>query len=260
MSALQEGLAAKVKKGRKLFVPYITAGLPSPQGFIDLFSELSWSADAIEVGIPFSDPIMDGPVIQESSQRALERGVTVAACFSMMRQALDHGAVPGVFMTYFNPIHRMGQEAFAESLSGAGVAGLIVPDLPFEESSELSGALAAKRISHIRMISPNTSPDRAARLSAVSTGWVYAVTRLGVTGEQHELGAAAEEVVAKVRDHSKAPVLLGIGISNGAQAKQAAQYADGVIVGSAIVKRVLDGDPDGAVELAGEIRRALDSD
>lgn len=257
-NSLQDHLQTKLKQGRKLFVPYVTAGLPSPQAFVDLFSDLSWCADAIEIGIPYSDPVMDGPIIQQSSMKALKSGVTVHGCLQLIRQCLQHSSCPAVVMSYFNPIHRMGLGDFVKELSFAGVGGLIVPDLPFEESGDLSRKLAKKKIAHIQMVAPTTSPERAAKLAKASTGWVYAVSRMGVTGEQQSLASVAGEVVDRVKAHARAPVLLGIGISNGEQAKDAAQYADGVIVGSAIVKKVLMGDLEGAVQLAQEIRLALD--
>jgi len=257
--ALEKQLAAKVNGGRKLLVPYVTAGLPSPQAFIDLFCELSRCADAIEVGIPFSDPIMDGPIIQESSQRALAAGVTLPGALKLITEALRESSIPVVVMTYFNPVHHLTVTKFAAAMSDAGVQGLIVPDLPFEESGELDSALKKKSIAHIQMVAPSTPPARAAMLAKASQGWVYAVSRLGVTGEQTELVSAAEEIVAKIKPHAGAPVLLGIGISNGEQAAHAAVHADGVIVGSAIVKLVLAGDLDGAISLAKEIRMSLDS-
>src|SRR5712692_5172555 len=228
---------------RKLFVPYLTAGLPSPQRFVDLVAELGTCADAIEIGIPFSDPIMDGPVIQAASTRALQSGISVNRCFDLIRDARRYAKVPLVAMTYYNVVHRMGAATFAEALRQAGATGMIVPDLPFEESAELRAAPA----------------ERAAVLARGSGGFVYAVSRLGVTGEQATLGGAALAVVVRIRPHTRLPVLLGIGISNGEQAAAAAKVSDGVIIGSAIVKRVLDGDPDGAAALAREIRRALDN-
>src|SRR5216683_2947466 len=225
---------------RKLFVPYLTAGLPSPQRFVDLVAELGTCADAIEIGIPFSDPIMDGPVIQAASTRALRSGISVNRCFDLIRDARRYAKVPLVAMTYYNVVHRMGAATF-------------------EESAELRAALAERGMALVQMIAPTTPLERAAVLARGSGGFVYAVSRLGVTGEQATLGGAALDVVVRIRPHTRLPVLLGIGISNGEQAAAAAKVADGVIIGSAIVKRVLDGDPDGAAALAREIRRALDN-
>jgi tryptophan synthase alpha chain len=245
--------------GRRLFVPYLTAGLPSPQRFVDLLAEMATCADAIEVGIPFSDPVMDGPVITAASTRALQAGIGVDRCFDLIRDARRYAGVPIVAMTYYNPVHRMGAEAFTEALHQAGATGMIVPDLPFEESGALRAEAAQRGMALVQMIAPTTPLERAAVLSRGSSGFVYAVSRLGVTGEQAMLGGAALAVVVRIRPHTRLPVLLGIGISNGEQAAAAARVADGVIVGSAIMKRVLNGEPDGAAGLAREIRRALDT-
>ncbi len=215
--------------GRRLFVPYLTAGLPSPQRFVDLLAEMATCADAIEVGVPFSDPVMDGPVITAASTRALEAGIGVDRCFDLIRDARRYAGVPIVAMTYYNPVHRMGADAFAEALHQAGASGMIVPDLPFEESAALRAEAAQRGMAVVQMIAPTTP-----------------------------LGAALA-VVVRIRPHTRLPVLLGIGISNGEQAAGAARVADGVIVGSAIMKRVLNGEPDGAAGLAREIRRALDT-
>ncbi|MGH2704131.1 MAG: tryptophan synthase subunit alpha [Actinomycetota bacterium] len=254
---LERHLRERLETGRKLFVPYLTAGLPSPQDFVDLVAEISEVADAIEVGLPFSDPIMDGPVIQEASGRALAAGVSVDAALGLIEPASSRAAVPLLAMTYYNPVHRMGAAAFAARLAGAGGAGAIVPDLPYEESGELSGALAGRELAFIQLVAPTTAPERAARLARASTGFVYAVSRLGVTGVREALEAAAREVVERVRPHSRLPVLLGIGISTAEQAQQAAEVADGVIVGSAMMRHVLAGDLAGAVELARRMRAAL---
>src|SRR6266550_1223540 len=216
--------------GRRLFVPFLTAGLPSPQRFVDLLSELATCADAIEVGIPFSDPVMDGPVITAASTRALEAGIGVDRCFDLIRDARRYAGVPIVAMTYYNPVHRMGVDAFTEALHQAGASGMIVPDLPFEESAALRAEAAQRGMAVVQMIAPTTPLERAAVLSRGSAGFVYAVSRLGVTGEQATLGGAALAVVVRIRPHTRLPVLLGIGISNGEQAAAAARVADGVIV------------------------------
>lgn len=257
MSDLQTTLATKVAEGKKLFVPYITGGLPSPQGFVDLFAGLARNADAIEIGIPFSDPIMDGPVIQSSSTKAIELGVTPESCLDLIKEALRYSQVPVVVMTYYNPVLQMGEADFVESLVKTGVGGVITPDLPFEEATELSEELSCAGLAYIQMVAPTTSPDRAAMLARASTGFVYGVSRLGVTGERQELAEAAREVVARIKPHAAAPVMLGVGISTAEQAASAAEFADGVIVGSALVKLILAGDTEGALSLAADVRRAL---
>lgn len=257
-TALERRLRDRLEAGAKLFVPYLTAGLPSLEGFADLFAEVAAVADAVEVGIPFSDPIMDGPVIQEASTRALEGGATVSRCFALIEGAQGRGRAEVVVMTYYNPVHRMGCESFAGALADAGVAGLIVPDLPFEESGELAAALGPRGIAAVQMVAPTTPEERVRMLATGCSGYVYAVSRLGVTGEREVLDRAALDVVERIRPHTRLPVLLGIGISTGEQARAAARIADGVIVGSAIMKRVIGGDLPGAVSLAREIRAALD--
>lgn len=258
-SKLERHLRRGLGEGRRLFVPYLTAGLPSPQRFVELVSDLAASADAVEVGIPFSDPIMDGPVIQEASTRALESGVTVEGCFALIREAQRHASVPVVVMTYFNPIHRMGIDRFARTVGELGVRGAVVPDLPFEESGELAAALAGRDVALVQMVAPATSPERARMVARGSSGFVYGVSRLGVTGERESLAESAKGVVERIRPHTHLPVLLGIGISNARQAREAAEAADGVIVGSALMKRVIAGDVASAVALAKEIREALSS-
>ncbi|MGH2720982.1 MAG: tryptophan synthase subunit alpha, partial [Actinomycetota bacterium] len=165
---------------------------------------------------------------------------------------------PVVFMTYYNPVHRRGAERFAADVEASGAAGLIVPDLPHEEWGPLARALGARGLAAVQLISPTTPPERTATIVAACSGFVYAVSRLGVTGERGALDEAASVVVERIRPHTRLPVLLGIGISGREQAWRAAALADGVIVGSAVVRKVLDGDLPGALSLAWEIRSALD--
>lgn len=252
-----ESRLSEARANRKLLVPYLTAGLPSPQRFVDLVAEMSDQADAIEIGVPFSDPIMDGPVIQAASTQALAAGISVDRCLDLIRDASRYSKVPLVAMTYFNPIHRRGPQEFVEAVGEAGIHGLIVPDLPFEESGDLRSALTPRGMALVQMIAPTTPLERAAMLARGSGGFVYAVSRLGVTGEQQSLGGTALGVVVRVRPHTRLPILLGIGISNAEQAAAAARIADGVIVGSAVMRQVLAGKPEAAVALARDLRRSL---
>lgn len=258
-SQLERRFRKRLEAGGKLFVPYLTAGLPSPQRFLELASDLASVSDAIEVGIPFSDPIMDGPVIQEASARALAGGVTVDRCFALLREMGRYADAPVVVMTYFNPVHRRGIPGFVGGLAEAEVTGLIVPDLPHDESGELVSALDAKGIALVQLVSPTTPARRAATLARASHGYVYAVSTMGVTGERDALDEVARPVVERIRAATDLPILLGIGIGSGDQARQAAAVADGVIVGSAIMRRVIAGDVAGAVRLAQQIRAGLDS-
>lgn len=252
-------LTRKVAAGRKLVVPYMTCGLPTPDEFLSTYQRLSEYADAIEVGMAFSDPVMDGPVIQEASARALESGMTVAGCFEVIALARRSSAVPAVVMTYFNLIHSRGLERFADEARSAGVSGLIVPDLPYEECSELRSVLSERSMALIQLVAPTTSAERASMLAASSAGWVYAVSRMGVTGEQQSLASAGAEVIARIKPHTDLPVLLGVGISTPDQAAEACRVADGVIVGSALLKRILAGNTDDGIELIAAMRRSVDS-
>lgn len=255
--ALGSQLKEKIESGRKLLVPYITCGLPSPEGFVSLFRALGTYADAIEVGIPFSDPVMDGPVIQRSSVRALEMGMTVDGCLALVKEAVSGCSTPAVIMTYFNPVHSYGLARFAAAAASAGVSGLIVPDLPYEECAELDEALLKEGVALIQLVAPTTPAERASMLAAASRGWVYAVSRMGVTGARQALASSAAEVVGRVKPHTDLPVLLGVGISSPELASQAVEVADGVIVGAAVVGRVLEADLEGAVSLIEKMREAI---
>lgn len=252
-------LSAEVRKGRKLLVPYITCGLPTQDEFVATYERLSEYADAIEVGMAFSDPVMDGPVIQEASVRALEAGMSVGKCFELIARARRGSRVPAVVMTYFNLVHSRGLERFADEALHAGVSGLIVPDLPYEECAQLRTVLSERSMALVQLVSPTTSAERAATLAGSSSGWVYAVSRMGVTGEQQSLASAGAGVVARIKPHTDLPVLLGVGVSTPDQAAEACRVADGVIVGSAFLKRILGGNPKEGVELIANMRRSVDS-
>lgn len=255
--AIEGRFRSRVSEGGKLLVPYMVAGLPSPQRFVDLAAEIGSVSDAIEVGFPYSDPVMDGPVIQQADMEALQNGMTTLGCLSLIAETVRQAETPVIAMTYFNPIHRMGIASFVVALEQAGAAGLIVPDLPIEEADELLGALGKRGIASIQMIGPTTSASRASRIAQAATGYVYAVSRLGVTGEREDLDEVATPLVERIRGHTDLPVLLGIGISSGEQAREAAAVADGVIVGSALVKKVVDGDLGGSISLMKEFRTAI---
>lgn len=255
-TVLESVLRRRLKTGRVL-VPYLTAGIPSASGFKELIQATAPFADAIEVGIPFSDPIMDGPVIQAASARAIETGVTPDVTLELIGELSGAVSCPIVVMTYFNPVLRKGLERFVADAADAGVSGVIVPDLPLEESHELSDALASRSMAFIQMVAPTTTAQRAARLAKASTGFVYAVSRMGVTGEQSVLSTAAHEVVAKVRPFARVPILIGIGVSTADHAREATRSADGVIVGSAVMKRAMDADVEGLIDLLTGIREAI---
>lgn len=214
-------------------------------------------ADAVEVGIPFSDPMMDGPVIQEAALRALQRGVTPDQVLDGIARA--EVAVPVAVMTYYNIVFRAGHKRMAHSLVAAGVSGAILPDLSLEEVGPWATEADAAGVETVLLVAPSSPEDRVERICARARGFVYAVARMGVTGERAELGDAARQVVERVRRHTDLPVCVGVGVSTPEQAAEVCEVADGVVVGSALVRRLLAGaGPDGAAEFVGELRRAID--
>jgi tryptophan synthase alpha chain len=254
---LEANFRAARDDGRKLLVPYVTGGFPGWERAVEAVADAG--ADAIEVGIPFSDPVMDGPTIQEASERALAAGATPQGIVGDVG-GLDTGGIPLVVMTYYNTVHRFGHERFAASLASAGVAGAIVPDLPLEEVGPWAAAADAAGVETILLAAPTASDDRLVRICERARGWVYAVGLLGVTGERDQLARSALEIARRLKAVTDKPVLVGVGVSNAEQAAEVAAVADGVIVGSALVRRLLDG---GGAEAAGafvsELRAGLDS-
>lgn len=251
-SALRSGRAA----GRKLLVPYITGGL-GPDWVDVLRAVADAGADAVEVGIPFSDPVMDGPVIQRASEEALLAGATPG---SVLAQLHGHDAgVPLAVMTYYNIAFRMGHERFAHELREAGVSAAILPDLPLEEVGPWAEAADAGGIETVLLAAPTAPDERLPRICARSRGFVYAVGLLGVTGERDELAATATAIASRLKATTDLPVLIGVGVSNAAQAVEASAVADGVVIGSALVRVILDGGgPEGAAAFVREVRTALD--
>jgi tryptophan synthase alpha chain len=254
--SLEAHLRARRAAGHKLLVPYMTGGLGS--GWLDVVRAIAAAgADAIEVGIPFSDPVMDGLTVQEASRRALDLGATPAAIIHDAA-GLDT-EVPLVVMTYTNPVARMGFRRFAAALSTARISGAILPDLPVDELDGWAEAADAHEVETVLLAAPTTPPDRLAAICERSRGFIYGVSLLGVTGERATLASQAAEMGRRLKAVTDKPVLLGVGISNAAQAVEAAGYADGVIVGSALMTRVLNGGgPDAARDFVGELRSALD--
>jgi tryptophan synthase alpha chain len=254
---LEEHLLSRRAAGRKLLVPYVTGGLGA--GWLDVVRAVAaGGADAIEIGIPFSDPVMDGRTIQEASQRALDIGATPAGIVGEAA-ALDVG-IPLVVMTYYNPVQHAGHERFAAALADAGIDGAIVPDLPLDEFDGWGAAADAAGVETVLLAAPTTPDDRLRAICERSHGFVYGVSLMGVTGERTQLASQAREMGARCKAATDKPVLLGVGISTPDQAVEAAASADGVVVGSALVGRILrGGGPEDAQEFVCELRQALDA-
>ena len=257
MTALLDHLRGVLSAGGKILVPYVMAGIPDRTTFADALRAIERHADAVEIGLPFSDPLMDGPVIAAAGERAIAGGVGPLSAMDLLPRG-EEGTPPRLLMTYFNPIHRIGDDEFCRRAAAAGASGLIVPDLPVEESEGVREAAAAHGLAWVPLVAPTSSPERVEVLAATCTGFLYAVSTMGVTGVRGSLAATVPEIVARCRAATDAPVLVGIGISNPAQALEASAYADGVVIGSAVVARVMEEGAVAAASFLGEVRAALD--
>jgi tryptophan synthase alpha chain len=256
VTELRAHLERRRERGRKLLVPYVMAGAPQPQEFARVLEVVSEAADAVEVGLPYSDPLMDGPVIAAAGERAIRAGVGPLAAVELLGGApVD---VPRVAMTYYNPIHRLGERDFCSRAAAHGLSGLIVPDLPVEESAGLRAAAADCGLAWIPLVAPTSSPDRVDAIVATATGFVYAVSTLGVTGTRAELSERTARVAAACRAATDLPVLVGVGVSTPEQARAAAAEADGVVIGSAVVKLIAERGGHAAGDFLREVRNALD--
>ena len=254
---LETHLRSRRSLGKSLLIPYVTGGLGEP--WLQIVRAVAAAgADAVEIGIPFSDPIMDGKTIQEASQRALDLGATFA---SIVAQAatLDID-IPIVVMSYYNPLHHAGHVRSASMLADAGIDGAIIPDLPLDEIGPWADAADDAGVETVLLAAPTTPDDRLGRICERSRGFVYGVSLMGVTGERAQLASQASVMGERLKAITDMPVLLGVGISNPEQSVAAAASADGVIVGSALISRLLRGEgPDEAFTFVESIRSALDA-
>jgi tryptophan synthase alpha chain len=238
--------------GRKAFVAFLTAGDPSLERTVAAVPELeAGGVDVLELGVPFSDPLADGPVIQRSSERALRHGVTLSAVLEVTKVIRRSSRLPLVLFSYFNPLLRYGLDRLARDAKAAGVDGVLVTDLPPEEASDWLGAARGSDLDTVFLAAPTSPDERLRRVAEASRGFVYAVSRTGVTGERGSLSEDASPLIERLRALTKAPLALGFGISTPEQVRQAAEVADGVVVGSALV-RFLEERPEG--DLAAQVR------
>jgi tryptophan synthase alpha chain len=260
-----EAYAQARADGRAALVGYLPAGFPSYDGGVAaLTAMVKAGVDIVEVGLPYSDPVIDGPTIQAAADQALRNGTRVTDVLRTVEAVAASGAAV-VVMTYWNPVLRYGVERFARDLAAAGGSGLITPDLIPEEGGDWLAAAEAVDLERVFLVAPSSTPTRIATTVDACRGWVYAASTMGVTGARAQTSAVAPALVERVRAATSLPVGVGLGVSSGDQAAEVASYADGVIVGSAFVRRVLDAADEGAgvaavaelaVELADGVRRA----
>lgn len=238
---LNDTLAAAKAEGRAALIAYLPAGFPTVDGGIAAVeAALDGGADVVEVGLPHSDPVLDGPVIQTADDIALRGGLKIADVMRTVREAHAATGKPILVMTYWNPIDRYGVERFTAELAEAGGAGCILPDLPVQESALWREHADKHGLATVFVVAPSSKDERLAEITAAGSGFVYAASLMGVTGTRESVGAQAEDLVRRTRATTDTPVCVGLGVSNAAQAAEVARFADGVIVGSAFVKRMLD--------------------
>ena len=247
MSRIAGCFTAAAADDRAVFIPYVTAGDPRIERTAELVLALVRAgADLIELGVPFSDPVADGPTNQRAAERALQHGTSLADVLATVRLVRQKSNVPIVLFTYCNPVLQYGIEAFADEATSSGIDGVLFTDVPVEEIERFRPRLTASGLDPIMLVTPTSGKARIKRASRAGAGFLYLVSRTGVTGAQNRLDPKLEKLIAEVRKISKLPVAVGFGISDADQVRQVASWADGVVVGSAIVNRVAAiGDDDG---------------
>lgn len=261
-SRLEDRFRARIDAGSKLLVPFLTAGFPDREGFLEAARGAARAgADALEVGIPFSDPLADGPTIQRASQRALERGARLVDILDDLERLAILG-IPIIVMTYANPVVRMGAARFCGRAVKAGVAGVLVSDLPPGEMPDLEEELRRHGLARIVLVAPTTDPERIPQIAAAASGFVYCVTRTGVTGAGADFSGGLSALVSRVRACTRLPLLAGFGVRTAEDAARLRPLVDGVIVGARLIEAIEEGEgpiADRAASVLAPIRRALEA-
>lgn len=259
IKALEETFQRSQKGGRCAFIPYLTLGYPTPADTLELVPALqAGGADIIELGVPFSDPVADGPTIQEASQVALQAGMTPSICLDLVAKLRHKGGVtvPLLLMGYYNPIHNYGIEDYVHDCAEVGVDGFIIPDLPPEEAGPLQKACQGRGVALVFLVAPTTREERMATIADATRGFLYVVSRLGITGTERTPETNLISRLDQVRRYARTPVAVGFGISEPQQARGLVPHVEGVVVGSAIVRRASEG-PDAVREFVASFRSAL---
>ena len=260
LPSIQNRFARRRKEGRGVLIPYITAGYPDFETSLRLMSALvDAGADILELGIPFSDPLADGPTIQRSSFESLEGGMTTVRVLELLRRFREDHDLPVVLFSYLNPVLRYGVESFVSDFSEAGAQGLLLTDLPSGADPRLEGTIIASKLDLIRLLAPTTPRDRIGTVAEGGHGFLYYISRTGVTGARQELRDELGREVEAIRQEVDLPIAVGFGISSPDQAALVAGVADGVVVGSALINAQDQGGVDGAREFLRTLREGMDA-
>lgn len=257
MSKIEEVFKDLRVKGRKAFIPYIMAGDPDlakTEEVILFFEEVG--ADIVELGIPFTDPLADGPTIQRASERALKKGITLKKVLEFVKRIRRSIKIPIVLMTYYNPIFKYGEERFVKETVQYGVKGIIVPDLPPDEATDLIRFSKREGLDTVFLLAPTSTEDRVKTVARTSSGFIYYVSITGITGSRLQIDESLGESIKKIRKITDKPVCVGFGVSNPEEASRVSEIADGVIIGSAIVK-MLNESPEGFEDFVKTLRKAI---
>jgi tryptophan synthase alpha chain len=257
MSLLHDAFARAKSENRAALIAYLPAGYPTEDGAVECITAMvEGGVDIVEIGFPYSDPVMDGPTIQDAVNISLVGGTKSATVINTVKRVADLG-VPALVMSYWNPIERYGLDTFAADFHAAGGIGVITPDLTPEEAEDWISATDSNDVDRVFLVALSSSDERIAKVASATTGFIYAGAVMGVTGARASVSDAVEGLVAKVRRHSDLPVAVGLGVSTPEQAHEIAQYADGVIVGSAFVSAIKKDGPAGAKALAQALSQGL---
>lgn len=257
ISRIEKTFRELKKRGKKAFIPYVMAGEPSLEKTKDIVAMFeACGADIVELGVPFTDPLADGPVIQRVSEKALERGVTLRRVISAVKDLRKDTKIPIVLMTYYNPVFKYGEENFVKDAKDAGVDGVIVPDLPPDEAGSFIRASRRESLDTIFLLAPTSTPERIKKVVGASRGFIYYVSITGITGSRLLLDGSLETLLSEIRRYTDKPIAVGFGVSTPEEASAVSKVSDGVIVGSAIVKR-LNESPDGLREYLISLREAV---
>ena len=239
-TTLERVLSAAKSENRAALIGYIPAGFPSITGCLAAIDVLIESGfDAVEIGYPYSDPVMDGPIIQQAADLALRNGIKARDVLTTLNHASSRGAA-AVVMTYWNPIEQFGVANFAQAIASAGGSGVITPDLSFEQAQPWKESATQAGINTIFVVAPSTTDERLKKVAGITSGFIYAASLMGVTGTRTAISNSAQELVSRIRKFTQLPIAVGLGVSTPEQAKEVAAYADGVIIGSALIRELLD--------------------